>query len=102
MSSTRREEIASLLAYRETNGLTYAQLAEESGVAKSTLSWWSWRLRRDARPAFTEVVVEEDAEPAKAAASPLSIVIGDFTVLVQQGFDPATLSRTLDVLAQRC
>ena len=101
--STRAEEMADLLAYREREGLTYAELAEETGLAKSTLSWWSWRLRRESRLSFAEVVVDDDE-----GASPIdlwsgvSLRIGDVTVLVDRDFDAGTLARVLDVARGRC
>ena len=42
-----RSEIAAILDRRDREGLTYEELAERTGVAKSTLSWWSWRRRRE-------------------------------------------------------
>lgn len=43
----RREEMAALLARRESEGLSLRQLSEESGIPFGTLSWWNWRLRHD-------------------------------------------------------
>ena len=62
--STRREEIAALLALREREGLTYAELSERCGLAATTLSWWSCRLRRESRSktAFREVVAHDEPE----------------------------------------
>jgi len=44
--------MAALLAHRDKEGLTYAELAEQTGYSRATLSWWSWRLRRDAQSSF--------------------------------------------------
>jgi len=59
-----RVEIDAILDQRDREGLTYEELAERTGVAKSTLSWWSWRRRREGverkdggrTPRFAEVV----------------------------------------------
>jgi transcriptional regulator with XRE-family HTH domain len=36
-----------LLLRRERRGLTYAELAEQSGVPLPTLTWWAGKLRRE-------------------------------------------------------
>ena len=73
-TTPRRTEIALLLARHKREGLTYAELAEISGVRPTTLSWWAWKLRRvetrDGSPkptgavSFVEVVPEsvEDSD----------------------------------------
>lgn len=53
--------MAALLARRETDGLRLRALSEETGIPFGTLSWWSWRLRKDSERApsgggFVEVV----------------------------------------------
>lgn len=93
--------MAALLAQRESEGLTYAELAEQAGLAKSTVAWWSWRLRRDAREAFAEVVVDDEHD-APARDDRIAIAHRDLTITVPQGFDAETLSRVLDVVFQRC
>lgn len=39
-STSRREEMEAWLAFRETEGLTYRELAEESGINVNTLAYW--------------------------------------------------------------
>lgn len=100
--SRRAEEIAALLAYRESEGLTYAELANEPGLAKSTLAWWSWRLRRDAKQGFAQVLVADvDRVPADDEQR-ISIVAGELTVTVPRDFDDDTLARVLLVVSRQC
>ena len=63
--------IERLLERREREGLTYAELGAVSGIAARTLSWWAWRLRREAAgmrkeqassPAFLELVPRAQLE----------------------------------------
>jgi hypothetical protein len=42
-----RKRIEALLLRRERRGLTYAELAEQSGVPLPTLTWWAGKLRRE-------------------------------------------------------
>ncbi len=51
----RRREITRLLAQRETQGLSLRDLSERSGIPIGTLSWWSYRLRQESKPAFVEL-----------------------------------------------
>jgi hypothetical protein len=99
--SPRAEEIAALLAYREAEGLTYAELAEETGVAKATLSWWSWRLRRDSQQGFAEVVVGEEADVGDDSTG-VSILAGGIAIQIERDFDAGTLAQVLKIVIERC
>ena len=97
-TQSRRAEIAALLARREREGLTYAELAEIAGIAKTTLSWWSWRLRRERvdEPGFVEVAVAPGpGEPASRSA--ITLRCNGVAIEVEPGFDAATLQQALDV-----
>ena len=97
-TQSRRAEIAALLARREREGLTYAELAEIAGIAKTTLSWWSWRLRKERaeEPGFVEVAVApEPGAPASRAA--ITLRCNGVAIEVEPGFDAATLQQALDV-----
>jgi transposase-like protein len=48
MRRRNRKEWATLVAGYERGSLTVAQFALRHGVRPSTLSWWAWRLRREA------------------------------------------------------
>jgi len=92
----RRGEIARLLAQRERQGLTYRELSERSGVAAHTLSWWAWKLRREAAestPAFVEVELPA-GEPGSAFEVELP---GGVVLRVPPDFDASALRRLLGV-----
>lgn len=62
-----------------------------------TLSWWSWKLRREAEdtPAFVEVAIEGDApRSAFEVEAPSGHVLR-----VPADFDAAALRRLLEVLS---
>lgn len=103
--SRRRAEIATWLALREREGLTYQDLSDRCGLAASTLSWWSWRLRRESkRPTggFTELSVVEDARPKNAVSTGLCLRVADIVIDIPHGFDADDLGRVLDVVRGRC
>lgn len=101
----RREQIRRLLERREREGLTYTELARESGLSAGTLSWWSWRLRRGKRGHkgrnFVELVPPERADGGAG---------GEFEVVLRSGrrislsreFDEAALVRLVKVLESAC
>ena len=89
-----------LLALREREGLTLAELARRTRVPAGTLAWWSSRLRderhHDARPAFVEVAAEPQVSEAGAA---LEVVLGNGRrVMVRRGFDEGELRRLVELL----
>jgi hypothetical protein len=94
--SNRRKEVRRLLQSRERRGLTYRELAEESGVSVHTLSWWAWKLRQEEREkvAFVELGV---AEEARGAGIEVELSSGH-RLHVCPGFDADTLRRVVAVL----
>ncbi|MEZ5964541.1 MAG: helix-turn-helix transcriptional regulator [Planctomycetota bacterium] len=54
-----RSEITSILALRDREGLSYAELSRRTGVRPATLSWWSWRQRKErcSKDRFVEAAV---------------------------------------------
>ena len=100
---SRRDEIAELLALREREGLTYEELAAVSGLKRSTLSWWAWRLRREdrERAPFAEVVIVDEQDVVEPGPEPgIRICCGPLTVDVAPDFDARALRRVLDVIAR--
>ncbi len=103
-AGTVRQERAELLRLKRERGLTYADLAELTGIAPGTWRWWERRLRhgpkaapaRKARSAkFTEVRIE----PAAAGAAwAFEIEVGGRCVRVAPGFEGAALARLLETL----
>ena len=95
----RREQIRRLLERRERQGLTYRELARQTGESPRTLAWWSSRLRRarSRSRGFVELV----AKPASTAprAGSFEIVLGSGRrVLAPAEFDEGALRRLLAIL----
>ena len=86
-----------LLKERERGGLTYRELSERSGVPAHTLSWWSWKLRREAEdsPAFVEVEV---ADMGTSSAFEVEAPSGH-VLRIPSDFDSTALRRLLQVLS---
>ena len=101
-NQTRRDEISKLLAMREREGLTYQELSERCGLAAATLSWWSWRLRRESRSGFAEVVVQEGPGSEEGTGGVRLQLCCDVLVEVSPDFDADTLGRVIDVVRARC
>lgn len=102
--TSRRAEIVKLLALREREGLTYQELSDRCGLAAATLSWWSWRLRREVpeqATGFTELEVV-DRVPSSDSSDVLRVCLADFVVEVPRDFDADVLGRVLDVVRSRC
>ena len=116
-----RREIEKLLTRRRREGLTYPELSVESGIPASTLQWWNWRLRREARAggdrSTSKVASTPSSNPARRqqfveVTSPAAQRSGDAAyeiwwpdgrlLAIPQGFSPGELRSLLDVLEQRC
>lgn len=89
--------MAQLLRERERHGLTYRELSERCGVPAHTLSWWSWKMRREAEDshAFVEVKLSSDGcSQAFEIEAPSGHLLR-----VPPTFDAAALRRLLEVLS---
>lgn len=99
-----RDEVARLLAWKTSEGLTYARLEERTGISRHTLASWASRLRREARVVeedpFVELVVADD--PRRERKSIEIEVPGGIVVRVSEGFDPITLRTVLRALHDPC
>ena len=100
-TKTRRDEMVTLLALRDREGLTFRELSARCGVPAATLNWWSWRLRREAQPAFTELSVVDDDASGEGATG-VRLRIGELVLEVDRDFHPEVLGRVLDVVRSRC
>jgi hypothetical protein len=104
MVTKRGREISRLLAMRDREGLTYAELAARTGLAPTTLSWWAWRLRSE-EPATCSFVEIEITEPESQthADSGVSVRISDGVELrIDRAFDADTLRRVVTTLSSSC
>ncbi len=93
----RREEMRQLLARRVSRGLTYRELAEESGVSANSLSWWAWKLRQEAEEPQAFVELELSDSPS-AAMFEVEAPSGH-VVRVRGDFEAQALQRLLQTLA---
>lgn len=92
-----RSRMEALLARRERRGLTFAQLAAESGVPLTTLCWWSARLRRErAGQGFVELVPAADDASAEARVE-VALRSGR-QLVVREAIAPATLAALVAAL----
>jgi hypothetical protein len=95
----RREQIRRLLKRRERQGLTYRELARQSGESPRTLAWWSSRLRRGRSRSrgFVELVPKSGSTAARGGS--FEIVLGSGRrVVAPADFDEGALRRLLVVL----
>jgi transposase-like protein len=89
--------------------LTVAEFAAELGVNPSTLTYWKWRLGKEARqdkvrvaparkaPTFVEVKQEGSARPS--TMDRIEVVFADGLVIrVPDEFEPETLRRVVAAL----
>ncbi len=88
---------------RERRGLTWGELADESGIPTSTLQWWKRRLDEETAggnsedPSFFEVDVvqaDSDGEPG------LEVILGPggYRVRIGPGFSPDLLRQVVQTL----
>lgn len=102
------ERIATLLARRERRGLTWFQLAAESGVPATTLQWWQRRLRqpqkrRRRKPASFVPVAVTESTPLTPPPVALEVVLrAGARIQVPAGFDPEHLRRVVEALEAHC
>jgi len=90
------------LERRVRRGLTYQELAQETGISKHTLSWWAWRLRRESasKPVFVELEV---AVPEREPENAIDVLLESGRRLqVRPGFDQETLLRLVSALESAC
>jgi hypothetical protein len=95
----RREQIRRLLERRERQGLTYRELARQTGESPTTLAWWSSRLRRErgGSRGFVELVPKPGSTTPRPGS--FEIVLGSGRrVVAPADFDEGALRRLLGVL----
>jgi len=89
-------EARSCLSAAARSGLARAEWAREHGIDGRSLQAWRLNLSRPRpeSPRFIELVPEESPDPARYV-----VHIGEFSVEVDERFEPGTLRRLLGVLA---
>ena len=95
-----RAEWTKLVEEWHAGDLSQKAFARRKGIATTTLSWWSCRLRREAQERRTLVPVDVvDAAPAGAAEFRLELA-GGRTVHVPASFDAIALRRLVSALEE--
>lgn len=91
-----------LLARREREGLTFAELSQQSGVPLGTLASWSSRLRSEGSAelgGFVELTPPEELPQGAIDSARLEVVLGrGRRVLVPSGFEEDELLRLIRAL----
>ena len=108
------KEWSRLVKRWQRSGLSCKEFAAAEGVARSTLSWWKWRLgteagsaeratrsrRRRAAAEAVRVVEVAVAPAAPRQEAPVELVLGeDVVVRLRRGFDAETLREVVAVFA---
>jgi transposase len=118
MERVGREEWAKRVQRWQDSGLSAREFAQETGLTASSLSFWKWRLKKDAESepapkpakhvrarAAKKVRFVELAAPlvvAPSSKSQLELTIGGrYTVRLGGDFDEAALQRLLDIVERR-
>ena len=91
-------EMSVLLARRDSEGLTFKQLAAHSGVPLGTLLSWSRKLRKEATGPATrdQPFIELAAQPTPELELRLP---SGATISIRPGFDSALLRELVAALA---
>jgi transposase-like protein len=100
------EKLRRLTRRREIEGLSYAQLAKETGIPVGTLAWWTQRLRQEKEEATSRSVASPDTGfvevlPRGDIISPDQIEVrlpGGVTVQVPSGIDRPGILRLLSAI----
>jgi hypothetical protein len=97
----------------KASGLGAKEFAAAENLSPYSLSWWKWRLQREAgAPAARKATRNPKARPASmsfvpvvvrdAPATPMDVILpGDVRVRVDAGFDEASLLRLVRALESR-
>ena len=90
-----RSEYEALIARKQERGLTYQQLADETGIPISTLALWGRRLKRDASPQ-TSAFVELKTTTGEGGVE--IILQNGVRIGVRRGFDRRLLKEVVTAL----
>ena len=90
-----RSEYEALISRKHDEGLTYQQLADESGVPMSTLALWGRKLK-PGKDTGTSAFVELKTTAAEGGVE--VILRSGMKIGVQRGFDPELLHEVVMAL----
>jgi transcriptional regulator with XRE-family HTH domain len=90
-----RSEYEVLLARKEAEGISYKQLAAETGIPESTLVLWLTRLRKERGDPTPFVEVRPEAPPRAGVEV---LLASGHRVAVEPNFDEQTLVRVARAL----
>lgn len=94
-----RAEWEALVAEWRAGNLTQQAFAKRKGIAPTTLSWWSCRMRREARTDAAPALVPVRVMDAGAAAAEFVVrLAGGIELTVPASFDADALRRLLGAL----
>ncbi len=95
----RRVQIRGLLEQRDREGLTYRELARQTGESPTTLAWWRNRLRRERRGLmrFVELVPKSSGTTSRGGTFEIVLRSGR-RVVASAEFEEGALRRLLGVL----
>jgi transposase-like protein len=95
------DDIAPLLALRERDDLSFAELSRRCGIQADTLRRWERRLSDESRGGFARVQVARD-EGDDVEHGAVRVAIGPGVIEVDRSSDRAALELAVDVLLDRC
>ena len=101
----RREEMRRLLARRQREGLTFAELSRQTRIPVGTLAWWSSRLRSEPagdRAGFVELKAEVDPQVPPRDDRIEVVLVRGRRLIVPRGFDAGEVLRLVRALEARC
>lgn len=105
-TADRREEMRRLLARRQREGLTFAELSRQTRIPVGTLAWWSSRLRSEPagdRAGFVELTAEVEPQVQSRGGGRLEVVlVGGRRLIVPCGFDAGEVLRLVRALEAGC
>ena len=89
-----RTEKEALIELKRAEGLTYTQLATQSGIPASTLASWKRKLDREHEPRAAEFIELRPTEPCSIEVR----LPNGAAIAVQRGFDPELLRQLVQAL----
>lgn len=96
-----RGQWAKIIATFERSGQTLDRFCAKRRIKPSTLKWWQWHLRSDARPDTGVRLVPVDIVASAVAAS-VTISVAGTELRVDVGADVGYVTELVAALRSRC